>query len=123
MATAFCGRGVPIPSLAILSLLQGKRRNGTVAADISFAVVHKRAERPAQNYLQNVDRSNPLQCRAPSPQSTPTRLLDLSASKILTSTIFPLKTDRKSTDHGSRSAFGVRRLTPSVPEFSDRRAS
>src|SRR5258707_11324394 len=52
----------------------------------------------AQNHLQNVDRSNPLQCRAPSPQSTPTRLLDLSASKILTSTIFPLKTDRKSTD-------------------------
>src|SRR5258707_11146906 len=52
----------------------------------------------AQNYLQNVDRSNPLQCRAPSPQSTPTRLLDLSASKILTSTIFPLKTDRKSTE-------------------------
>src|SRR5258708_26331684 len=98
MATAFCGRGVPIPSLAILSLLQGKRRNGTVAADISFAVVHKRAERPAQNYLQNVDRSNPLQCRAPSPQSTPTRLLDLSASKILTSTIFPLKIDRKSTE-------------------------
>src|SRR6202022_2791453 len=54
----------------------------------------------AQNHLQNVDRSNPLQCRAPSPQSTPTRLLDLSASKILTPTIFPLKTDRKSTDHG-----------------------
>src|SRR5260370_4369173 len=52
----------------------------------------------AQNHLQNVDRSNPLQCRAPSPQSTPTRLLDLSASKILTPTIFPLKTDRKSTE-------------------------
>src|SRR5258707_15476208 len=52
----------------------------------------------AQNHLQNVDRSNPLQCRAPSPQSTPTRLLDLSASKILTSTIFPLKIDRKSTE-------------------------
>src|SRR5258707_12453935 len=56
----------------------------------------------AQNYLQNVDRSNPLQCRAPSPQSTPTRLLDLPASKILTSTIFPLKTDRKSTEVGAQ---------------------
>src|SRR5258707_11645704 len=87
----------------------------------------------AQNHLQNVDRSNPLQCRAPSPQSTPTRLLDLSASKILTPTIFPLKTDRKSTEddakHHRRSlitsylspipAFGVRRLAfPALPSWN-----
>jgi len=32
-----------------------------------------------------------------SPQSTPTPLLDLSASAILTIPFFPLKTDRKST--------------------------
>ena len=35
---------------------------------------------------QNVDGSNPLRRRAPSPQSTPTRLLDLSTQSIIATT-------------------------------------
>ena len=41
-------------------------------------------ERKAPSGVKDdVDRSNPIRPRAPSPQSTPTRLLDLSAKRML----------------------------------------
>src|SRR5258708_39618805 len=46
MATAVFGRMETSSSVRALRPIQDRRRNGTVAADISLAVIHKRAKRP-----------------------------------------------------------------------------